>query len=173
MGIKKYNDHTRGCLIKIAAALFFLFVFLNEAKAQEDPPRPPSISLKTNMSFGAFYNGASGGTVTVDEMGVRTVTGDVVPFSLGYPVSAAHFNVYANAGTIISFLNILDFPLTWSGYSMNVQMGASNLTIPYVNVNPYSVATELIIGATLNVGNSSSNPPGSYSGTFDVTLVIE
>jgi len=172
-GYKQHEFYARSKIILTVAFVIFLLGISIMVKAQEDPPRPPSISLKTNMSFGAFYNGASGGTVTVDEMGVRTVTGDVVPFSLGFPVSAVHFNIYANAGTVISFLNIPDFPLTWSGYSMNVHIGTSNPTIPFVNVNPYSVATELTIGATLNVGNSTANPPGSYTGTFDVTLVIE
>jgi hypothetical protein len=29
------------------------------------------------------------------------------------------------------------------------------------------------IGGTLTVGNSASNPPGSYSGTFDITFIQE
>ncbi len=173
MGIKEYNDRSRGRLIQIAAAIFFLSVFLNEAKAQEDPPRPSSITFTTNLSFGAFSHGPAGGTLTVDEFGFRSSTGSVVLLLMGFPVSAAHFNIYSNQGTLINILSIPDFPLTWGGYSMNVNIESTNPVLPFVNTNPYSTPTELTIGATLTVGNSSANPPGSYIGTFNVTLVIE
>jgi len=31
----------------------------------------------------------------------------------------------------------------------------------------------LYIGGTLTVGNSVANPPGSYTGTFSITIVRE
>ena len=142
----------------------------SELKAQEDPPRPPAISLISDLSFGAFYS-TTGGSVTVDQYDIRTSV-NVTLFSFGSS-SAAHFNINANAGVIINILNIPDFQLTWSGYSMTVQTGATNPLLPFVNTNPYSVPTELTIGATLIVGNPAANPPGTYTGTFNVTLVVE
>ena len=56
---------------------------------------------------------------------------------------------------------------------MNVHIEATNPLLPHINSNPYSVPTELTIGATLSVGDPVANPPGDYSGTFNVTLVIE
>ncbi len=154
----------------ILAGVILLSGICTEIKAQEDPPRPPSITLITNLSFGAFYS-ATGGSVTIDQYGSRSSV-NVTLFSFG-SVSAAHFNIYANAGTVINILNIPDFQLTWSGYSMTVHAGATNPSLPFVNTNPYSVPTELTIGATLSVGSPASNPPGTYTGTFDVILVVE
>lgn len=156
--------------VLILAGIILFSGICTEIKAQEDPPRPPSITLITDLGFGAFYS-ATGGSVTIDQYDTRSSV-NVTLFSFG-STSAAHFNIYANAGTIINILNIPDFQLTWSGYSMTVQAGATNPHLPFVNTNPYSVPTELTIGATLLVGNPSANPPGTYTGTFDVTLVVE
>ncbi|MBP8959518.1 MAG: DUF4402 domain-containing protein [Bacteroidales bacterium] len=156
--------------VLILAGIILLSGICNEIKAQEDPPRPPSVTLITNLSFGAFYS-ATGGSVTIDQYGARSSV-NVTLFSFG-SVSAAHFNIYANAGTVINILNIPDFQLTWSGYSMTVKAGNTNPQLPFVNTNPYSVPTELTIGATLLVGTPAANPPGTYTGTFDVILVVE
>ena len=157
----------------MTTGMILLFAASTEIKAQEDPPRPPSITLTTDLGFGAFYHGALGGTVTITPAGSRTSTGDIVLIGLAIPFSAAHYNVYSNPGTVISILNGPDVPLTWSGYSMNLHIGTSFPASPFVNTNPYSIPTELTIGATLSVGNALANPPGTYSGTFNITLVVE
>jgi len=156
-------------------AMLVLMLFASSVKvnAQEPPPRPPTITLTNNLSFGAFYQGASGGTVTISPAGIRTSTGDIILIGLGYPFSAAHFNVYSNPGTVISILNGPDIPLTWGGYSINLHIGGSDPLSPFVNSNPYTVPNILSIGATIVVGNPATNPPGSYSGTFEITLVFE
>ena len=155
--------------------IFILILFAGSAvlKAQEDPPRPPSVTVTGDLSFGAFYHGAAGGTVTISPAGVRTSTGDIVLLGMGYSYSAARFNINSNAGTIINILNGPDVQLSWSGFSMNLHIGTSFPASPFVNTNPYSVPTELTVGATLTVGNSASNPPGTYTGSFDITLVVE
>ena len=171
MAINKYTRPRDRISILIVTGIILLFAASAEVRAQiEDPPRPPSITLVSDLGFGAFYS-SSGGTVTIDEYDVRTSL-DVTLFFFGY-TSAAHFYVYANSGTIINILNIPDFQLSWSGYSMNVEIGAINPALPFVNTNPYSMPTEVTIGATLSVGNPTANPPGNYIGTFDVTLVVE
>jgi hypothetical protein len=63
--------------------------------------------------------------------------------------------------------------LTWGGYSMNLHIGSSDPASPFVNSNPYSIPTVIGIGATLTVGTPAANPPGSYSGTFEITIVLE
>ena len=153
--------------------IIMLFAGSTVLNAQEDPPRPPSISVTTDLSFGAFYHGASGGTVTISPAGIRTSTGDIVLLGMGYPYSPARYNIYSNAGTIISILNGPDVQLTWSGFNMNLHIGTSFPASPFVNTNPYSVPTELTVGATITVGNSASNPPGTYTGSFNITLVVE
>jgi hypothetical protein len=92
---------------------------------------------------------------------------------MGYPYSPSRYNINSNAGTVISILNGPDVQLAWSGYSMNLHIGTSLPASPFVNTNPYSVPTELTVGGTLTVGNSISNPPGTYTGSFNITLVVE
>lgn len=174
MSFKLHKDSLRKYFILIATAVFFLCATLNEVNAQEDPPRPPAITQTMDLRFGAFYQGAGGGTVTVDELGTRSYSGNIVLLILGgYTFNAAHFNVNSNAGTVINIMSIPDFQLTWSGNTMNVHIEDTNPLLPFINSNPYSVPTELTIGATLSVGDPGTNPPGNYSGTFNVTLVIE
>ena len=146
-----------------------------ELKAQEPPPRPILIDVTAQgLSFGAFYHGAVGGTVVILPSGSRSVTGDVVLLGLGYPFSAALFQVHANPGTVISILNGPDAVLTGipSG-TMTLHIGGSNPSSPFVSNVNYNIAIPLYIGGTLTVGNSAANPPGSYTGTFDITLVRE
>ena len=146
-----------------------------ELKAQEPPPRPIRINATAQgLSFGAFYHGVVGGTITITPASARSSTGDVVLFGLGYPFSAALFQVHASPGTVIAILNSPDVPIFGipSG-SMNLHIGSSNPTSPFVTTVPYTVAIPLYIGGILTVGNSAANPPGSYTGTFDITLVRE
>lgn len=171
--ISEQNKHSSMKWYLMTAMALFLFTVSAKINAQELPPRPPTITLVNDLSFGAFYIGASGGTVIISAAGNRTSTGDIVLIVLGYPFSAAHFNVYSNPGTIISILNGPDASLTWGGYSMNLHIGSSDPVSPFVNSNPYTIPTLLSIGATLTVGNPAANPPGSYSGTFEITLVFE
>ena len=173
MDSKQFTAPVRKWFMLITAVVLLLAHISFEVNAQEMPPRPPSVTLVRNLSFGAFYTGASGGTVSISPAGMRTSTGTILLLGLGFPFTSAQFNIYSNSGTVISILNGPDVPLSWSGYSMNLHLGASNPASPFVNSNPYIVPVQLTIGATLTVGSSAINPPGSYSGTFEITLVIE
>jgi hypothetical protein len=124
--------------------------------------------------FGAFYHGASGGTVVINPSSSRTSTGDVVLLGMGYPFSAALFEVRAHRGTVVGILFGPDVSLsgTPSG-SMTLRINSSNPTSPFVSTVNFNVPIPLYIGGTLTVGNSAANPPGSYTGTFDITIVRE
>lgn len=159
-------------ILLIPVVLLLAFI---EAKAQEPPPRPIRIyPTAQTLSFGAFYHGTLGGSVIIDPSGARSSTGDVVLLGLSYPYSAAMFEVHAHAGTIIAILNGPDVPLTGSpAGSMNLHIGSSNPSSPFVSNVHFNVAIPLYIGGTLTVGNSIANPPGSYTGTFEITIVRE
>lgn len=155
--------------------LGLIYSLSSELKAQEPPPRPIRINATAQgLSFGAFYHGASGGTVVITPAGARSSTGDVVLLSLGIPFSAALFQVHAHRGTVISILNGPDTILsgTPSG-TMTLHIGSSNPSSPFVSTVNFNVAIPLYIGGILTVGNSAANPPGSYTGSFDVTIVRE
>lgn len=143
--------------------------------AQPPPPRPVRIlPTAQGLAFGAFYTGAAGGTVTMTPAGIRSATGNVVLLGLGFLYTAARFEVHALPGTVISILNGPDAILNGvpSG-TMSLHIGASNPASPFVRTLPWPANQWLYIGGILTVGNPAANPPGSYTGTFDITLVQE
>jgi hypothetical protein len=155
-----------------------LVVLFSCSKSYSQTLPPVPFTIYTNpaqgLYFGAFFTGASGGTVIIYPDNTRSVTGTVIQASLGYSFSAAIFEVEAIAGTRVGIVNGPDVTLTGSnGGSMTLHLGSSLPTSPFVcNVAPPS-RTQVSIGGTLTVGNILSNPVGSYSGTFSVTFVQE
>jgi hypothetical protein len=171
--VNSITGFSRNCFTVIF--LILLFIGSTDIKAQEPPPRPIRINATAQtLRFGAFYHGASGGTVIIDPSSSRSSSGSVVLLGLGFPFSSALFEVHAHPGTVIAILNGPDTPLagTPTG-SMTLHIGSSNPTSPFVSNVQFNVPISLYIGGTLIVGNSTANPPGSYTGTFYITLVRE
>lgn len=137
------------------------------------PPDPAKVSVYAiqNLRFGAFTQGAIGGTLAISSTGNRTATGDVVMLNMGIIYSEAIFEVEGIAGTVISINNGPNATLTGSnGGSMSMTIGASNPATPYsILVSPPS-RTQFNIGGTLHVGTPAANPPGNYTGTFYITF---
>ena len=169
----KHIYFQRMCILMIT--LLTIMAGTTELKAQEPPPRPIRILATAQyLAFGAFYHGATGGTVIIDPSGVRSSTGDVILLGMGYSYSAALFEVHAHPGTVISILNSPDIFLAGTpAGSMRLHIGSSDPTSPFVSNVHFNVAIPLFIGGTLTVGNSVANPPGSSTGTFNVTIVRE
>ncbi len=142
---------------------------------QEPPPRPITVTVTAQgLSFGTFTQGAAGGTVTVTATGTRTATGDVVLLSLTPLHSSAMYEVVGNPGTLVSLLNGADVFLPGSnGGSIQLTIGASEPVSPFVITTLPPIATLLYVGGTLTIGSPALNPPGSYSGTFDITFIQE
>lgn len=158
----------------VLSKIIFLLICCTPAFGQQQPPRPIAVFVNPAqpLSFGAFYPGSVGGSVIIDPDGTRSVSGDVVPVNLGIAFSPAMFEIEALAGTLVSILNGSDITLTGSnGGSMNLHIGASSPGSPLVIQTNTPSRTVITVGGTLTVGNSLSNPPGSYSGTFNITFI--
>lgn len=154
---------------------FVLSVFFSvKISAQEEPPIPTTISATgTSLSFGAFTYATTTGTVTVSPDDSRSYTGTLLPLTIG-TWSAAIFEVYANMGTMFSILNGSNTTLTRSGGgSMALTIGDSSPESPIITTVPYTDPTYIKVGGTLTVGAFAANPPGDYTGSFEITLVIE
>jgi hypothetical protein len=155
----------------IVAGLFIAFTFSvsKVAQAQEKPPRPIIVvATAQNLSFGAFTQGISGGSVIINSAGSRSTTGDVVPLGLGYSYSTALFQITANSGTVITVGFGGPVLLHSGGSTLTLNINSSNPVSPFVTSLP---VTDLNVGGTLIVGNPLANPPGNYSGTFTVTFM--
>ncbi|MBN1386839.1 MAG: DUF4402 domain-containing protein [Bacteroidales bacterium] len=168
-----YKDHG----VRIIKPLIILLLTIISAIsfAQEDPPRPIEVTVTgQQLTFGAFTHGASGGTVTVEPTGSRSSTGDVILLGLGYPYYPTLYEIIGNPGTVISILNGPDAILPGSnGGSITLTIGSSDPASPFVLTAVYPNPNTLYIGGTVTIGNSAANPPGFYSGTYDVTFVQE
>lgn len=171
----KYMTKPFGRLLSALAAIL-LFGITVPLKAQEQPPRPVIITANPSqpLAFGAFSPGASGGTVTVSPGGTRTAGGSVVLLSLGYAYTPAMFYIRANPGTVLSVLVPPPAILTGSGGgTLTLQVNGSLPASPFVTTLPWPQQTTLLIGGTLTIGNIASNPPGTYTGTYSITLIRE
>lgn len=163
---------TRGLVVLTACATLFLCSV--NAFGQQKPPRPITIYVNPaqGLSFGAFVQGSSGGSVIIYPNGSRSVTGSVIQVNLGYSFSPAIFEVDAEPGTVITIVNGPDISLGGSnGGSMSMHIGTSSLVSPFIATAVSPSRTQLRIGGTLSVGNPLANPPGNYNGTFLVTFI--
>lgn len=141
--------------------------------AQEPPPRPLEVAVTRDLGFGAFTYGLVGGTVVLAPDGTRTKTGDVILLNFAL-FATARFSLTANPGTVVSILNGPDAILSGNnGGSLTLHIGGTNPASPFVIATTPPGSTTMFLGGTLTVGTSASNPPGSYSGTFNLTFIQE
>lgn len=135
-----------------------------------DPARVAVYTIQ-NLRFGAFTQGAIGGTVVISPAGARTVTGDVIQLNMGILYSEAIFEVEGIVGSVVSINNGPNATLTGSnGGSMSMSIGSSSPLSPFmITVQPPG-RTQINVGGTLNVGSPAANPPGTYTGTFYITF---
>lgn len=147
-----------------SAALALCLTCAFDAYAQQ-----ATLSNARGLDFGRFV-AAGGGTVTLSPSGLRSRTGAVV--LLASPgVGQAVFNVGRTGNgrkttiaiTLPSNGNIV---LTSGTNSMAVSNFVSTPTSPMPA--PLLGAASLSVGATLNVAPNQT--PGTYSGTFSVTV---
>jgi hypothetical protein len=159
----------------LALSIVLFFSLSPMLFGQEPPPRPITITVSPQgLSFGAFTHGAIGGSVIIAPDGSRTSTGDVFLLNFGYSYSAAFYEIDANPGTIINILNGPDAVLTRAGGgTMTLHVGTSFPAAPFVTTAIPPAKTSFYMGATLTVGGPASNPPGSYSGTFNIIFIQE
>lgn len=160
-------------LIHLTHGFVCLFLVYISVRAQEMPPRPITVTVNTsqNLSFGNFAQGALGGTVSVSSSGMRSWTGNIV-LLIGSSVSPALFDVVANPGTLITIVNGSDVSLNGNnGGTLTLHIGTSSTGSPFITAAARPSPTHVYIGGTLTVGNPGANPPGDYSGTFQVTFV--
>jgi hypothetical protein len=126
---------------------------------------PISISKTADLNFGDVVASGSAGTVVLSTAGARSTTGGA-SLGSGSAVSAAAFTVSGQGSATYA----ITLPA-----SATVTSGPNTMTVNAFTSNPSGTGTlsgggsqNLNVGATLNVG--VSQPTGTYSGTFDVTV---
>lgn len=165
--------------MKVAVILFFAFIFCGLTVSAQyglpgNPPKPITVKVDPvqGLSFGAFYQGSTGGNVVVAPSGSRSVSGSVILFSQGFSFSPAIFQITAEPGTIITLVNGPDVTLSGSnGGKINLHIGDSDLGNQFTTSSSASSPTLLRVGGTITLGDPLANPPGNYNGIFSITFI--
>jgi hypothetical protein len=158
--------------LRFFTLLLFMTGIAPGLSAQEEPPRPMKVSTYQHLSFGAFINASSGGTVTIDAGGSRSVTGDIIPVFQGMQYHPAIFEVEANPGVIISLMPGAPVVLSGSnGGTLLLNVGNSLPVSPFVNTTHPPFRTQVMVGGTITVGSMLASPAGNYTGEFFITFI--
>jgi hypothetical protein len=153
------------------SVIFLLMLVAGHAKllAQVNPPRPMTLTVSSvqSMNFGSFaITGVNGGTVTISNIGMRTSAGDLFLTGSGYYEGI--FTIDAIIGTSLLLMNGSASILTGSnGGSVTMTLGQTDPELPYTTISPSTIFHQ---GATLTVGSVSANPPGVYTGTYEIII---
>ncbi|PTX43136.1 uncharacterized protein DUF4402 [Christiangramia gaetbulicola] len=165
-------------LYKTTLCLLLLLFSVIEIKAQENPPVPVQVEVRTsrNLNFGSFTAGNSGGNVSVSYDDQRTVDGDIFELNFGQPVSAALFDVYANPGTIIQIQDMGAYTLENQDTGIQIELFINSFSTgqrTFVTQAPNAqTPNEVFVGGTLRIpSDNSGNLPGTYFGTFTLNFI--
>lgn len=168
----KNNMDLRGLLIIFISTLILISLG-QKADGQEKPPRPIKIEIRPqgDLKFGAFVT-STGGSVTVYAGGGIDQSGGIILLNLAsYPYSPASFSIEGNIGTVVH--------LDTDHLTGTISDGFSSMSLSYFDCVPgkdfiiTSSPMIIYIGFKLNVGSSLVNLPGTYGGTFPVTVIQE
>jgi hypothetical protein len=133
---------------------------------------PISITKSTDLAFGTFSGGATGGTVTVATNGTRSKTGDVV--LMGTTGAAAKFDVSGSGSLTYTITLAGDTTLSDGGTNSMAFARVSDLTgagATSGNVTSGTLsagAQSIYVGGVLTVGVNQA--AGSYSGNISATV---
>lgn len=167
----KRRIHIRALIILILCIVSVTSYAQTPIDSLPNDPGKLVVYTMQNLKFGAFSQGALGGTVTISPSGTRTSTGDVILLNMGITYYQALFDLEVPYGTVVSLMNGPNVTLVGSnGGSMSMAIGDSSPSSPFFTSVQPPGRTQLSLGGTLTVGNPVSNPPGTYSGTLFITF---
>ena len=129
-----------------------------------------TLRIDQGLNFGSLYPVGSGGTVTISDYGDRSSTGSIVLFPSAYNESSFTMSTTKKGPYHIAWLGI-ESPITMKrtgGGSMRLNLNTNGYNSGWLITR--QSPTTLYMGGTLYVGSVSANPPGSYTGSFSITL---
>ena len=173
----KLNQNTKAYLSKLIIFTFgFLFLILNSLSVNGQ-----NAAIIQGIQFGQFANNGTGGTITISpDPNVDILsTGAIIPLSSTNPphqpallrvyftANDNHHSVTVNCDRTTNLVNIANssksITLTLNPY---VRTTYPNPSLPTQN------NLDIYIGGTLNVGSITSDPAGTYKGSFNVRYTL-
>jgi len=129
---------------------------------------PTTIAETELLNFGKIVSKSDGGSVVLSPKNNRVSGGNVTLTNDQY--SAAGFVVTGLPNTLISMILPQSVQKIYSNngsYELAVDQFISNIPTNGQLTNSEG-KLEINVGATLNIGNYTSNPSGVYSGTYEI-----
>jgi hypothetical protein len=143
------------------------------------PPRPVGVYLYQTLNFGAFSQGNFGDYVNISPYGSRSASGGIVLFT-GWPYFPCIFEIEGNPGTVIHLQVVRLVPPNHdaelygnNGGFLMLDVGSYTPGDPIILTSNPPARTQVSIGGTLWLSNPVNNPPGVYSGIFEVMFIQE
>ncbi|MFZ4649893.1 MAG: DUF4402 domain-containing protein [Rubrivivax sp.] len=156
------------CLASAAAPALAQYSATGTVNASANVVRTLSVTSTTDLSFGTFAPGPTGGTVVMSAIGNRTATGGVTLVNTT-PGSQATVNLAGTPSTAYSLTLPSSVLLTAStgGATMTLSSFTTTLTAGQGSLNSGGTGS-FGIGGTLSV--SANQPIAVYTGSVTVTL---
>ncbi len=167
-GLNKNNGFLK--LLFLTTVLFFC---INSSFAQPIlPQRSLTVTATQAIQFGTLCVGSSGGTITVNWNGSKSSTGDVIPLSMAPAAQPAIFEIILCQGrnVIITFSPTATLT-NGTGGSLTLHIGPTEQGISgasFTTNSDCNFITPLRVGGMLDIPGNA--PPGTYTGSFDITF---
>lgn len=173
--MKRLLYSLKTALLSGIAGLFCLHGQSQQVGVNTMIPTPVvTVNVRQELQLGAFTQGNSGGSISITYDGTRTGTGSVVPLSLGSASSPLILEIQGPKGSIVSMIENEATILTGSnGGTMRLKLKSFNPEMPFVIADDPPAKNIIRIGAELTVGNAQQSPPGNYSGSMNISFVVE
>ncbi len=136
------------------------------------PQRTLTVTPTQAIQFGTFCVSGSGGTVTVGWDGNRTSSGNIVLLAMSPTAQPAIFEIKLCQGRHVNISFAATTTLTGgAGGSITLDIGPTEKGpngSSFATNSDCNFITPLRVGGTLHIPGSA--PPGTYTGSFDITF---
>jgi hypothetical protein len=125
-------------------------------------------------SFGSFYCGSGGGSITIETDGTRTAEGDVILMSSGMATAPAVFEVRCEPYTMVQMFRDEEFFLRGSnGDLLRVTILSTVPAFPVTTPSNSGQGFTVTASVRLNLDPGQTLSSGTYVGMFQTTWVTE
>jgi hypothetical protein len=159
--------------------LLLLSLYVQAQQVPDLPQRSGSVAATQMLHFGdlTLTSSSTGGSVVVNPDGTRTAFGDVILLNIGNVAQQAIFEYKLCPGRRVT----LSYPPTvtlngQNGGSILLHIGPTNIGVSgsIFSSNMGCDDTHYIhAGGTIDIGPLVSNPPGLYTGSFNIVFIQE
>lgn len=161
-------------LLILLAGIFYLEGFGQKIETTVKVPTTVfTVNVKQELQLGAFTQGSSGGSISISPEGVRTGLGTVLPLNFGVNYAPLILEIQGPRGSVVSMLANETVLTGSNGGTMNLTIQSTNPQMPIVITDDPPEKVIIKIGAVLRVGNSLESPPGNYSGSLNISFILE